>query len=264
MADTTKWRYLFDHFWPSLMGWPFLFLRSPVFAVGLLFQRAFFFVFRRIPFISRDNMGFLIDTPSVLNSYWNMFVERSLLSREWTRPFRQHPNPLVIDIGANAGVFTHLLTVLNPVVKVIAVEPLPAMASRIETRAELTSANVRVHRLACSNVSGQRILYTASSDDTTASLEKDNCSGKQTIEVKVDRVDSIIGDDVDVFLAKIDAEGHEESILEGAAESLKRTRFLIIEANSDQNRTAIKSVLEKNWTPLKLDSTNYLFANKSI
>jgi hypothetical protein len=123
--------FLFAHFIPSLLNWPRLFFRHPVFALKLLWQRAFFFTMRRVPYALNDPDGFVIDTPEVLNSYWSMFAERALLSNDWVEEFQQADQPVVLDIGANAGAFSHLVRLIRPDVQIHAFEPLPAMAARL-------------------------------------------------------------------------------------------------------------------------------------
>lgn len=191
-----------------------------------------------------------------------MFVEQSLYSKEWTSPFLKHSLPLVIDVGANAGVFTHFLVLMNPNVEIIAFEPLPAMAVRIEARIASTGMNAKVKRAACSDRCGKQKLYFSSIDDTTASLQADNCDDKKEIAVAVRTLDSEMPERRDVFLVKIDAEGHELAVLRGAEQTIKKTSYLIIEANSCEAFERVRNFLGEQWFPQKLDLNNYLFLKK--
>jgi hypothetical protein len=104
-----------------------------------------------------------------------------------------------------------------------------------------------------------------------ASLEKRDVSCEERIEeriVDVDTVDNYGFDDVD--LIKIDVEGHEQFVILGAVDTIKRTKpILIVEIeqrhiNNDINEV-FKAILNlsyngfflKNGTLMPLDSFSY-------
>lgn len=256
----SRFGFLFAHFIPSLLNWPRLFCRHPVFALKLLWQRAFFFAMRRVPHALIDSDGFVIDTPEVLNSYWSMFAERALLSKEWTESFQQANEPLVLDIGANAGAFIHLVRGIRPDVKIHAFEPLPAMAARLRNWAK-SFENFTLHEGACSSSSGTATFYIRSENDTTATLETENASVRQKLEVQTFTVDELIPEQ-EIFMMKIDVEGHEPDVLKGAHKRLTTTHFLIIEAHTKEQYRNLANILGADWISRKLDPINWLFMNR--
>lgn len=239
-----------------------MFFKTPGFALKILYQRSFFFLVRRLPYGLEDSYGYSIDTAPVLNSYWNMFVERGLCSAYWTSAFMKHPNPVAIDVGANAGVFSHLLVTLNPNVEITAFEPLPKMAARITSRIEERDLNIKLINCACSDNDGEHTFFMSSPDDTTATLEERLGGEKEKITVKTVTLDSVVEQN-DIFLIKVDTEGHELSTLKGAKKTISRTSFLIIEAHDNEAFLVLKEFLGDGWSSEKLDPSNYLFSNKS-
>jgi hypothetical protein len=65
-----------------------------------------------------------------------------------------------------------------------------------------------------------------------------------------------------VDFLKIDAEGSEYPILEGARKTLKRTRYVVLEA-SNQRDEIIRLLREEDFKIWKLGFTTYLFAQKN-
>ena len=129
-------------------------LHNPVFAATLLARRASYFAARRFngPFDTPD--GFRIETFQELIAYWSFFVEREGWSPEWINYVKSEPEPVVFDVGANAGVFTHLVWRLNPKAVIFSFDPLPRMADKISSWQQRTGANATIMNLAVSDRSG--------------------------------------------------------------------------------------------------------------
>jgi FkbM family methyltransferase len=122
---------------------------------------------------------------------------------------------LAIDAGANVGVYSYWIA--RTANEVMAFEPQPVLAKR------LAASGVRgltVHNCALSDSDGVAELHVPPSALGEASL--------RTLDVPVDAVqvplttlDSFELADVGFF--KIDVEGHEEPLLHGAEETLRRS-----------------------------------------
>src|SRR5262249_34324986 len=102
-----KWAFAVRHGWGSLLGILRLFLSTPLFAARLLRCRLSYFFTRRLERPLMTPAKFFIDTPDTLIAYWSMFVERELHDSRWVRAVAAAAHPLVVDVGANAGVFSH-------------------------------------------------------------------------------------------------------------------------------------------------------------
>jgi FkbM family methyltransferase len=119
-----------------------------------------------------------------------------------------------VDVGANIGGFT--VAMARDFARVVAFEPYPKTASELRERVA-EYPNVEVHECALSDRSGRcalvgtkpRQIYIAAGD---------GCA-MQTL-------DHYRLDDVDVL--KVDAEGHDEAVIEGAAETIERCSPVII------------------------------------
>src|SRR5687767_3564413 len=105
---------------------------SPRFAAQLLRCRLDFWRTRKVPRPCIDPQGFVIDSPETLFAWWALFVEGQLVHPLWTQPLKRAQAPWIIDVGANAGVFMHLVFSINPGARVIAVEPQPELVKLLE------------------------------------------------------------------------------------------------------------------------------------
>jgi FkbM family methyltransferase len=135
------------------------------------------------------------------------------------------PERLAIDIGANAGDYAHWLA--RHARGCIAFEPNPELARSIEQK--YGASGVRVHACALSDRDGQAILRIPMVDGqdrpALATVETANAAeGLPTrdVEVPLRRLDDFELDPVGVM--KIDAEGHELAVLDGATRLIARDR----------------------------------------
>jgi FkbM family methyltransferase len=151
--------------------------------------------------------------------------------------------PQIIDVGANAGVFTHLVLNINPSARITAVEPQPELARLIEDYARRCGRNIQCKAVACSDHDGQATLFLANAGDVRASLDPTFAAHKQEIKVPVTTVDAIAPEG-EIFLLKIDAEGHDIEVLKGATAVLIRTRFVMIECHTEETLAQAKIILK--------------------
>ena len=165
-----------------------------------------------------------------------------------------HPGSVAIDVGASLGEWTlPLARAVGPVGRVLAAEPLPRSAAALEATLAANSLRwARVVRCAIGDHDGTAelavpVVTSANSDTGTARLGAAG-AGDQILRVSVRTLDSLARefglDPVD--LIKIDAEGHERRVLDGAASVLERFRpTLVIETGHEAggDRPAIRDRL---------------------
>jgi FkbM family methyltransferase len=178
-------------------------------------------------------------------------------------PPRVHPAVLgflpagavVIDIGANLGEWTvPLARAVGSAGHVLAIEPAPRSATALEaTLAANALRHVEVLHCAVSDRDGTAefavpIVTSARTDTGTARLGPAP-SGYEALRVAARSLDSLVAehglDRLD--LIKIDVEGHESEVLEGAASTLERHRpVLVIETGheGERSRPAIRDQLQ--------------------
>jgi FkbM family methyltransferase len=131
-----------------------------------------------------------------------------------------------IDIGANYGLYTYALA--RHASRVEAFDPVPGCAAFIRG---WQNPKVRVHQTALSDREGESILHipllAGRPAPALASLAE-AVGEHEHLVVHLTTLDRFAFDDVDVI--KIDVEGYELSVLQGAVKTLRRCRpALIIE-----------------------------------
>lgn len=235
---------------PSLCGIVRSFAKDPRFIIRLVFARADLCFRGRVHPLT-DPAGYELSSASDLIQYWGFFIERNINREEWCPDFRLMDSPAVIDIGANVGIFCHLLNTLNPTVKILALEPQPKATARIRAMASMTKANVSVVEAACSDRNGYEVFHSHGDLDTTGSLEStwdphDNRICRAETQVPVLTLDSLDTADP-IYLIIIDVEGHEEAVLRGATAILAKTRWLRIEDYFGNKLDSYLAILGSKW-----------------
>lgn len=257
----SKWSQAARHFVRNFVGFPRYFLAHPAFAIKLLHARAKYFFTRRLPGPIATADGFLIETTGELVSYWSFFVERECLTSDWLKPLLAEPQPLVVDVGANAGLFAHRVWTLKPDAKFILFEPLPRMVKKIVQWGTAVHPAYTVHNNAVSDHCGTTTFFASTEDDVTASLMSG--PGKHLkYEVAVVTLDSILPD-APILVMKIDVEGFECEVLSGAKRTLERARFLIIEAHNQEALDRIKQTLGDRWVNQQVGASDHLFRKRA-
>jgi FkbM family methyltransferase len=246
----------------SLTGWFRLHSTQPKFAREIFKHRWRYFVRREFTpgLVTPD--GFVLKTPDTLITYWSMFVERELHSDEWIAPLQAAERPLVIDVGANAGMFSHMAFYLNPRVEIIAFEPLPMMADSVNALMQRNNMNLRCIPKAVGREIGTATLESPHGYDGTSRICVSGQTTGQAIQVEVTTLDQELKGRP-VLVMKIDVEGFEEEVIAGGTETLSRTKFLIIEAHNTVRRDHLTSLLGPGWTRKKLGSSDYLFSRSA-
>jgi FkbM family methyltransferase len=254
---TEKWKHAFRHSAGSLKGFLTLFFEHPGFAIKLLQARFRYFRSRQLkePLPTPD--GYRIEAPTELISYWSLKVEKECFRGFWTESLKKETSPFILDVGANAGIFTHLLWSLKPDARIFAFEPLPRMNQKIQVWQQRTKANLTLFQRAVSDRSGTATFCADAENDTSASLQ---ISGDQRkgFEVQTVTLDSAVPE-LPIFLIKIDVEGFEPEVLEGATKTLANTRFLLIEAHNEAALAKLIKKLGAEWRNEQVGTSDYFF-----
>ena len=142
----------------------------------------------------------------------------SLVLRELARP-----GATFIDVGANIGFYSLFLSSCEPQLNVIAFEPNPKNYRLLESNVSVNELRrIKCEPLALSDADGPALLHLSASD-MSASLHADfDFHPTKTVEVKTTTLDSYLARNkmLSPLVIKLDAEGHEESVLKGAQETL--------------------------------------------
>lgn len=149
-----------------------------------------------------------------------------------------HDDAVTVDVGANCGLYTRELARLSK--RVHAFEPSRQMA---EVLRHTSAANVEVHEIALSDREGEADLLIPQGEQGAvhglASLEpRVALSAKSCValHVPMTRLDAVVLEDVS--FVKIDVEGHELNVLNGAVALLQRSQPVFLVEAEDRHRTA--------------------------
>jgi len=129
-----------------------------------------------------------------------------------------------IDVGANDGSYVHYLR--RHARRVIAFEPMPPFARMLRRKFR---RGVVVESVALSDAAGMVSLCmpvvdgaVVSGCSTISSAASAVYPAHRAIEVPMDRLDNVYGGTVGFI--KIDVEGHQQAVLDGAVETIRRCR----------------------------------------
>lgn len=154
---------------------------------------------------------------------------------------RLKPGQVAIDVGANNGYFALISAKLvGPSGCVYAFEPNPAAFRRLIVNARANGfSNLRCLDTAVGVSAEDRELHLSDSDEAMSSFAP--IPGSSTsIRVPVRTLDAVIPPNLSVDLLKVDVEGYERDVLEGATGLLRRSPapLVVFEYNKFALRTA--------------------------
>jgi FkbM family methyltransferase len=165
---------------------------------------------------------------------------------------------LVLDIGANTGFYSILAAAARPDLKILAFEPDPTVRPILEGNLKMNGLGDRVSLFstALSDRIGKADLFIPSQEhglvETSSSLERTfKKTHSAVVQVEVDTLDNIFSGQRNclrrISLLKIDVEGHESSVLRGAAAIIKRHRPVIfIEVLPEADFTFLNAFVKAN------------------
>lgn len=143
------------------------------------------------------------------------------------------PGQRFVDVGVNKGDFALLAArIVGETGEVLAFEPEPTNCHWIRRSLERNGyRNVRLHELALGNENGTAHLHLGRRSGSHTLLPGRRDRDRGAIEVPVRRLDDLlaeIGCDGPIDMMKIDVEGAELQVLEGATRVLSEHRDLIL------------------------------------
>ncbi|NDB50131.1 MAG: FkbM family methyltransferase [Actinobacteria bacterium] len=163
----------------------------------------------------RNGVGYRLWPTSASAQYWK---DQNLKSCEW--PILKEldlSGKVVIDVGANVGIFSlQVAQITNDTSRVLAIEAHPKIARFLTKNISL---NGHVSQ-----------------------------SSKDSIEVDQITLDEVTTGYEEIYFLKIDVEGSEYQVLDGAANTLRKTRYLMVEYYPkayDRSGISLSQVTEK-------------------
>jgi len=137
------------------------------------------------------------------------------------------PGDVVIDVGANVGFFSLLSAALvGPTGRVYAIEAHPQISRYLRGNVKANKfKNVLMHNCALGEKTGTVCLSDQRKDDRNMVVRD-----KPGLEVPLKKLDDLKINDQHINLLKIDVEGYEKFVLEGAAKLLSRVQCIYFES----------------------------------
>ena len=146
------------------------------------------------------------------------------------------PGQTVVDVGAHIGVFSLMAARrVGPKGHVVCFEPSPRAAEVLRRNLEANGLSwVRHHAVALAETEGSADLFVA--DDAGNNPAADTLSdtpGRGKVSVRLRRLDDVLAEEgiFSVDHLKIDVEGAELRVLDGAPRTLARTRRIAMEVH---------------------------------
>jgi FkbM family methyltransferase len=150
---------------------------------------------------------------------------------------------IALDVGANRGQFAHQLRKRGFKGVIHSFEPLAGPFAALAAQAQRDGRHF-VHRLALSDRAGEAEIFVGENDQTS-SLQRSSAAGRDdgigrahkvsgTETIVLQRLDSFCREaqiDPATCFLKLDVQGHEMKVLEGAGEMLARIPLLQLETS---------------------------------
>ena len=143
-------------------------------------------------------------------------------------------NPIVLDLGAHIGTYSAAIFKLCPGAKIYAFEPSSFACSQLQQRFQ-NDPRIEIYSFAISDVGGSSTLWSDIAGSGLASLsrrklEHFNLTFDHAEEVQLKTLDDWnLEVDIQPDLIKMDVEGHELNVLNGAKSILKSAKVVQFE-----------------------------------
>jgi FkbM family methyltransferase len=168
----------------------------------------------------------MVENDLFWNGFGNGYEGTSL--QIWRR-LAPHAN-VILDVGANTGIYALVARCLNATATVLAMEPVERVFRRLQRNIELNGGNIRIEKLAASDTTGVAVLYDQPGDHVlTASLHPlmaEYCGGAVECTVATKRLDELLSETGlrTIDLVKIDVELAEPKVLLGMGAYLTKCK----------------------------------------
>jgi FkbM family methyltransferase len=137
---------------------------------------------------------------------------------------------VVVDVGANIGALAvSCATAVGPSGRVFAIEANPSTFRYLTENVELNGLS----QVTCLNYAAGAQSGELRFTDDVKSAEQNTVDPEGPLVVPSEPLDALIPPDVDIAVLKIDVEGFEKFVLQGASATLGRTKRVYLEVWDD-------------------------------
>ena len=198
--------------------------------------------------------GFQLENQIFWKGLTNGWEKESI--KLWIELCRQ--SSVILDIGANTGVYSLIANAVNPNAEVYAFEPVKRVYTKLKQNIALNGYDIHAFEMAVSNYNGEALIYDLPTEHIySVTINKNLSAEPSTIETKVATVTLetfLQANKVQrVDLIKIDVETHEPEVLEGYGEIFKKQQpTVLVEILTEDVATRLNATLK---------SFDYLYFN---
>jgi FkbM family methyltransferase len=175
-------------------------------------------------------------------------------------------NKVIMDVGANIGVFAIVAKSISPNAEVHGFEPVPATYKMFKKNIEVNSFDITSHELALSNTSGSAEIFMDGENNLIPSMNKKGTG--TTIKVQMRTLDSLIQEKGigKIDLLKIDVETFEPEVLKGMENIIKNNSpTLIIEILNNEVGARNQEILDgKGYLYFYIDEQDGLISSEKL
>ncbi len=158
---------------------------------------------------------------------------------------------VILDVGANTGVYALMTRALNSDAKIYAFEPVNRVFEKLESNVKLNNFSISNFEVALSNKTGEAIIYDQPTEhvySVAVNVDISN-TGLETIPTKIKtlRLDDLIKNEnlTQIDLIKLDVETHEAEVIEGMGEfAAKFKPDFLIELLNDTVASNVENLLK--------------------
>jgi FkbM family methyltransferase len=158
---------------------------------------------------------------------------------------------VILDVGANTGVYSLVAKAVNPRARVIAFEPVRRVFEKLEANCKLNGYDIECVEKALSNSDGKAKIYDVPSEHVYSVTVNRNLHdpGVPVIETEIEtiRLSRFMETHPRPFkadLIKLDVETHEPEVLEGMGACLERDRpAMLVEILDDEVARRVEALV---------------------
>lgn len=183
--------------------------------------------------------------------FQELFALDSYRRELWEEPLSSQREPVVLDVGANIGMFAALCVFICPHVQLNCFEMVPECADVISSR--LSALGVHQYRVVTGVVGsahgGEKTVHYTHPFAACNSVKA--MTGPREVKVRQVSLDGWrkeVGLEQDAYLVKIDVEGAEKDVLSGGMSTLSAAQYILMELHgTSETSDALYRTHRKIW-----------------
>ncbi len=180
----------------------------------------------------------------------------------WTRLCRE--SNVILDIGANTGIYSLIAKTVNPHAQVFAFEPIHRVYEKLVANVAMNDFDIKCFEVGVSNKDGTAMIHDLPSEHVYSVTIGGSIHGPEVetfpTSIKTTRLDTMIEREKlkQLDLVKIDVETHEPEVMEGFGKYLEMFRpTILIEILNDEIGAKVEEIVKgKDYLYFNIDDKN--------